>query len=430
VPVLKDLPFAKSLDINLSYRFSDYSTVNTTNAYAASLEYQPIESLKFRAQYSRAVRAPNVGELFSPALQDFPSVVDPCRGVTRTASGQAAFFNVRQDIQNPSNVAASGINQSTVGNGVAAACLQDPTVAARVSRDGGLILTQSEVQGVTGFDGGNPDLQAEKGDTWTVGLLFNPRQWGHWWAPLSVSVDWYHIKIKDRIAVVDEQTELDKCYVASGFDPSSPFCSQVQRFGQGTATVGTLFAVNQRNGNFASSTTEGLDVQVSYRLDFMDVPYISGLTSDPGNLTTSVVYSHLEKSDIVPFSGAEAADIIHEAGQVGFAKNKAQVNLIYARAPFEWTIQANYIGKSTLDNDPNGFFFGANIPARWFFDTQVRWDVTDKATFFAGVNNLFDEYVRVGGTNGDTGQAVGWTTYPDVYDGLGRRYYGGFRLRF
>jgi outer membrane receptor protein involved in Fe transport len=429
VPVLKDLPFVRGLDINLSGRYSDYSTVGNTEAYAASVEYQPIESLKFRAQYSRAVRAPNVGELFSPALQDFPSVVDPCRGVTRASGGQAAFFNTRQDINNPQTVLSSGINQSTVGNAIATACLLDPAVAARVARDGGLSLTQSEVQGVTGFDGGNPDLKAEKGDTWTVGLLFNPRSWGHWWAPLSISVDWYNIKIKDRIAVVDEQTEVDKCYTG-GFDPSSPFCSQVQRFQQGNASVGALFAVNQKNGNFASSTTEGFDVQVSYRLDFMDMPYMSGLTSDPGNLTASVQYTHLDKQDIVPFTGAESADIIHEAGLVGFSKDKALINLIYARAPVQWTIQANYIGKATLDTDPNGFFFGADIPARWFFNTQVRWDVTDKATLFAGVDNIFDEYVRVGGTSGDTGQATGWTTYPDVYDGLGRRYYGGFRLRF
>jgi outer membrane receptor protein involved in Fe transport len=430
VPVLKDLPFVKSLDVNLSGRFSDYSTVGRTDAYAASIEYNPIESLKFRAQYSRAVRAPNVGELFSPALQDFPTVVDPCAGVTRTADGKAAFLNKRQNLTDPTAVLQSGVNGGTIGDAVATACLADPAVAARVTRDGGLSLTQSEAQGVTGFDGGNPDLKAEKGDTWTVGLLFNPRSWGHWWAPLSLSVDWYHIKIKDRIAVVDEQVELDKCYTGGTFNAGSTFCSQVVRFQQGNASVGALFAVNQRNGNFASSTTEGLDVQLSYRLDFMDVPYLNGLTNDPGNLTTSVIYSRLNKSDITPFTGAEASDIIHEAGLVGFSKNKAQINLIYSRHPIEWTIQMNYIGDATLDTDPNGFFFGAKIPARWFTNTQLRWDLTDKATFFAGVDNLFDEYVRIGGTNGDTGQATGWTTYPDVYDGLGRRYYGGFRLRF
>lgn len=430
VPVLKDLPFVKSLDVNLSGRFSDYSTVGTTKAYAASIEYQPFDVLKLRGQYSRAVRAPNVGELFAPALQNFPTVVDPCRGVTRTAGGQAAFFNTRNDISNPNNVLTSGVNASTIGDAIATACLSDPAVAARVARDGGLALTQSEAQGVTGFDGGNPKLKAETGDTWTVGLLFNPRSWGHWWAPLSISVDYYNIKIKDRIAVVDEQTELDKCYTPGGFNPSSPFCSQIVRFGSGNASVGALFAVNQVNGNFAESTTEGVDVQGSYRLDLTDVPFVSGLTADPGNLSLSAMYTHLDKQDIVPFTGATAADIIHQAGGVGFSKNKAQVNLVYMRAPFEWTVEANFVGKATLDTDPNGFFFGTKLPAAWFFNTQVRYDLTDKTTFFAGVDNIFDYYQKVGGTNGDTGQATGWTTYPDVYDGLGRRYYGGFRLRF
>jgi outer membrane receptor for ferrienterochelin and colicin len=98
-------------------------------------------------------------------------------------------------------------------------------------------------------------------------------------------------------------------------------------------------------------------------------------------------------------------------------------------------MEANFIGRSVFDTDPNGAYFGAYIPARWFFNTQVRWDVTDRAGLYAGVDNVFDEYVRVGGTNGDTSgpiasQTTGWTTYPDVYDGLGRRFYAGFRLRF
>ncbi|HEX7944450.1 MAG TPA: TonB-dependent receptor, partial [Phenylobacterium sp.] len=234
-PLLKGLPWVESLDLNLSGRYSDYSTVGTKTAYAASVEYRPVKSVMFRGQYSRSVRAPNISELFQPASQDFPQVQDPCRGVTRTAAGQAAFLNVRQDLATPANVLKSGVNASTVGNAIATACLSDPTVAARVARDGGLAISQFEAQSVTGFDGGSTSLNAETAKTLTLGVLFNPRDWGHWWAPLSVSFDYYNIKIRDRIAVVDEQVEVDKCY-AGGFDPASPFCAQVVRFGAGNAS--------------------------------------------------------------------------------------------------------------------------------------------------------------------------------------------------
>ena len=65
-----------------------------------------------------------------------------------------------------------------------------------------------------------------------------------------------------------------------------------------------------------------------------------------------------------------------------------------------------------------------------FVNAQVRYAVTDNASIYAGVDNVFDEYMFIAGTNGDIGQATGWTTFPEAYDGLGRRFYGGFRFRF
>nr|WP_243637676.1 TonB-dependent receptor [Brevundimonas sp. 357] len=99
IPLLADLPFAKSLDLNLAGRVSDYSTVGSTTAWAASVEYLPTEWLKLRSQYAVAVRAPNINELFNPGSQTFPQVGDPCEGVT-LSGGQAAFVNaqVRYDV--------------------------------------------------------------------------------------------------------------------------------------------------------------------------------------------------------------------------------------------------------------------------------------------------------------------------------------------
>lgn len=68
-----------------------------------------------------------------------------------------------------------------------------------------------------------------------------------------------------------------------------------------------------------------------------------------------------------------------------------------------------------------------------FDDLRQRpgsYELNDRVNVYAGVDNIFDEYMFIAGTNGDNGQATGWTTFPDIYDGLGRRFYGGFRLSF
>ena len=422
VPILKDMPFAKQLDLNLAYRFSDYSTVNTTNAYSASLEYTPTDWVKFRGQYSRAVRAPDVSELFQPASQDFPTVLDPCAGVTRSG-GQPAFFNLRNDINDPNNVLSSGVDASTIGDQTAANCLADPAIAARVNREGGLALTQFEAQGVSGFDGGNADLAAETATSWTGGILFNPR-WTPWLEPFSLTIDYYDIKIKDVIAVIDEQDLLNNCYGAPSFDPSSNFCSAIVRFPTG-ASVGALQFVNQVNDNFASLRTKGIDVQASYNLDLDTVPYIG---DNWGSILFSLSYNHLLEFKTIPFTGAAA---LNDKQLVGTPENKWLLDMVFSHGPLQLSWETQYIGESFIFREGD-FTDGksGHIGPRVFSSSQARYEVNDMATVYAGVDNIFDEYVMVGGSSGDVGQTTGWTTFPDIYDGLGRRYYAGVKLRF
>lgn len=430
VPLLADLPFVQALDLNLAARYSNYSTVGDTNAYAASLEYQPVNWLKFRTQFAKAVRAPNISELYSPASQDFPGVNDPCAGVTRTASGQAAFFNTRTNIGDPSAVLASGVNAGAVGNPVATACLADPAVAARVARDGGFALTQIEQQGVTGFDGGNPNLRPEEGDSFTVGFLLNPRGLGLL-DNFSLSVDYYIIKIKDRITTISEDRLLTGCYGPAGFNASNPFCSAVGRFRTGPQ-VGALEFVNQVSDNFAETDTRGWDVQVSYRQNLDDLGFLEGLyDGDKGAITASLAYGYLEKLTTTPFEGADPADLIRDAGTVGAPTNEWTLNLLYQRGPVQLSWTTQYIDEVVVTKDVNDFYYNVPLEAKTFHNAQVRWDVTEKANVYFGVDNIFDEYQFVGGTSGlAPGQTTGWTTYPDIYDAIGRRYYAGVRLQF
>src|SRR4030095_56144 len=96
----------------------------------------------------------------------------------------------------------------------------------------------------------------------------------------------------------------------------------------------------------------GFDVQASYNLDLSDVPALFGWADDPGSLFASLLYSHVRKLDITPFIGAEAADIIHDAGKVGHSRDKAQLDFVYNRKALQWTWQVTYVGKARRDTRP------------------------------------------------------------------------------
>lgn len=427
VPLLRDLAFAHSLDLNLSGRLSDYSTVGNTEAWAASLEYMPTDWLKLRSQYSVAVRAPNISELFSGRSQTFPTNQDPCRGLT-VSNGQAAFYNERVNLADPSAVFASGVDATTLGSDLAKACLADPTLAARVARDGGFSQTQAEAQGTGGFNSGNADLKQEKATSITGGVLFSAK-WYDWLTPFSLSVDYFNIEIDDIIANLGRATSLSECYANSGgvYDANSAYCKSIVRYTAGTSQVGAMRELNSQTQNLGTFKTSGIDVQASYLFDLNNFPFAQNVRGNWGTLLTSLTYQYLDEYKTSPLAGAE---MVEQAGLTGYSKNKAQLNLLYRRDDLTISWQTDFVGKSCYDDldncdrkDPQSGFIGLKT----FSNLQVRYAVTPKATVFAGVDNIFDEYVYIGQ---GYDQPTGWTTEPAIYDGLGRRYVVGARVNF
>jgi len=418
VPLLAGLPLIQSLDLNLAARVSDYSTVGNTTAWAASLEYQPVSWLKARTQYAVAVRAPNIAELYSGRSQTFPSITDPCRGLT-LSGGTPAFLN------NPTN-AASGVNASTVGNSAAMACYSDPALQARIARDGSFVLTQPELQGVGGFNEGNPNLASEESTSFTFGVLFNPA-FHPWLEPLSISVDYYDIEIEDAIQGYGRGLTLTRCYGGSVAGARDPFyCQFINRYAAGTANVGAIYEVNQQSFNIGQLNTRGIDVQASYGLDLNDLG-LAPETWDMGQVVFSLNYQHLLEYSTIAVAGAAPVESV---GVVGLPENEAVLDILYTRGPLQWSVQTQFIGQSCYFSagcDEDDYVSDQPIGLRYFVDTQVRYQLTDTTTAYLGVDNVFDEWVQIGQGHG---QPTGWGTEPDVFDGLGRRYYVGFRQRF
>lgn len=83
-PLARDLPGARSLDLNAAVRYTHYSTSGGVTTWKVGTTYQPVEDLRLRASRSRDIRAPNVAELFSGSVQSQGSVIDPQRGNAAT----------------------------------------------------------------------------------------------------------------------------------------------------------------------------------------------------------------------------------------------------------------------------------------------------------------------------------------------------------
>jgi len=94
LPLLREEPFAYELTLSGAARVAKYQgNVGTVWSYNAGVDWAPIRDIRFRGNYSRAVRAPNVSETGFPLVPNFaPGFQDPCN-VTRIAASALRTTN-------------------------------------------------------------------------------------------------------------------------------------------------------------------------------------------------------------------------------------------------------------------------------------------------------------------------------------------------
>jgi iron complex outermembrane receptor protein len=387
IPLLKDMPFIKSLSFLGAARHGDYSTVGSTNSWNAGLEWQPFNDVKFRGTRALSTRAPNINELYSPPSQDFPSgLVDPCVGVSATSSGTYD-----------------------------AACRAAPGVMANIAANGKFTLNQSDVQGISGYNRGNPDLKAEKGRSTTVGMVWTPRS-----IPMlqkfTFTVDYFNIKIADAIVSTPRQYSLESCYSGS----NSAFCKFITRrpTAQGSNSAGSLDLIDTGVSNSGGVGTEGVDITAAWADKV-----------GPGRLSTRLAYTYVKDAYNVPLPGAER-DVW--AGEIGAAKNKANLNVNYKLGAFSLSTTVNYIGRSALDDQ---FLAQFDLPARslmvgsrTYTDFQLSYALRKSTELYFGMDNAFNQKAPpiISGLPGDS---TGTETDAGTYDAIGRRYYLGLRVK-
>lgn len=396
IPLLADLPLVHELSLGGAYRYSDYSTVGTTDAYAARLSWAPVESLRFRGQYARAVRAPNITEMFAPGGENFAPVTDPCNGVTAASTGQ-----------------------------VAENCRSIPEIAQRIADSGVFDLTQPEIQGTGGFTSrGNPNLDAETSDSWSFGMIFDREL--STLGQMTLSIDYFKIEIEDLIDTVDRQTAVDFCYDAADFP--NQFCGLLVRDNTGAAfQLGELTEVNSGYVNEGTWETSGIDVSLLWGWHMED-----WIAAVPGQVGLRLNYTHLLDFTEVKFGAKDELE-----GEVGFADDRFQTALVYTLGALQATWEWTFISDSVADKSSDLFNF--DVGSYSTHDLQFSYNFSEAGLLsgtafegtrlYVGINNVLDEDAPII-LSAVPGNTTGTDTNADVYDPIGRAWYAGLNITF
>ncbi|MEP3225529.1 MAG: TonB-dependent receptor [Parasphingorhabdus sp.] len=389
-PLVEDRPFFHSLTLELGGRYSDYSNTGGNFTWKAGGSWEPVEGLKLRGIYQRAVRSPNIEELFAPIVTGLDNfLIDPCQGA------------------NP------------VGNAaLTAVCLAQGAPAGTI----GAIPAPSAGQ-INATFGGNPDLDVEKARTITLGAIFQPAA-----IPgLTLSVDYYDILVTDAITTETVGDIFGPCFAS--LDPNSPQCQQIVRNplngslnGGAVDTPGAIL----NSSNEGRLETSGIDFTLGYQRD-LDFATLGLQVS--GNFTLENKFQSLPTSinrECAGFYSVNCSSIQPEF----------QLNSRISLSDERGSISLGWRHISGQDFEPGAadladiFDAFESIPSYNVFDLALGATVADSLDLTFVVDNLFDKRPPiVGNTIGSTAFNSG-NSYPATYDALGRRYTVGAKLRF
>lgn len=389
-PLAASAPFAHELELEAGARFTEHSTAGTHWTWKYGLQWRPIESVRVRAMAQRAVRAPNVRELYETPRLNF-------------------FFIA------PSEDFCAAV-RDPIGNGLAEACVAQGMDPAQVG-----VFDPPDFYVFDTIAGGNPDLGPEIADTLTVGADW---EFGDQWR-VRLSADYFEIKLRDAIMFA---APLSNCAAAA--DPNDITCSLVQRDPSGFITLARNFPIN-----YARAIVEGVDVGIAAEFE---APSWLALTPDSHIEVEALATRYLQAAsaasakaplfDCVGFFGCGTYELL---GAVTPELN-AVTTLTYRAGPGSLMLRWRYVGPS--DNSDAAEAEAANAPlpimaipeidAVHYFDVAVSYDIGERIRLRAGVDNVFEADPPLLGS-----AQVQANTDPARYDVFGRRFFVGLNYR-
>jgi outer membrane receptor protein involved in Fe transport len=379
VPLAQDMAALESLSFDTAYRYSDYGDGVQTDTYKLGLEWAPIQDVRLRGSYQRAVRAANIVELFTAqGIGLFDAQGDPCGANARDPEASVA------------ECIASGVPAAQVGS----SALDDPSGQFQL------------------LAGGNTALTPEESDTYSYGVIFTPR-----FVPgLAVTIDYFDIAIDNTISTFGPANTWTACYHSN----DAAACERINRNAQGQLWIGDGH-VEDININIGSVSTKGYDINATY----------TGLELGRfGSLAFNLTGTLLDELITDPGAGFDPFDC------VGFYSTVCSANSVGVPTP-EWrhrfrtswqtpwnldlSLTWRHLGKVVGVEGANDPFsedrIDHTLPAQDYFDLAALWAVTEKANVTLGINNVLDDNPPLSASVGVTGNG---NTFPQTYDALGR----------
>ena len=383
VPLLRDATGAKLLDTIFGYRYSDYASAGAIGTWKAELVYQPVETVRMRGSYQRAVRAPTIYELYLPQVhsEGYFDLGEPCS----EASPQRAGADAPQ---------------------VEALCLAQGLPAA--------LLPTFYDDTIPVIAGGNPELKPEYATTQTAGVVLQPHFTSEIFEDLQVSVDWYRIDIDNSALYVGATDAVANCFDPAfngNYRPDNFWCTLFSR----DPVTGEITGAADTYRNLATLGTSGIDTQ-------LDWSFVAG----PGRLAIVWYVSWVDSYEVRSAPGVPGEEFVGTVG--GFAGSypewKWNFHVAYTLSGFTAGARWRYVDSMRDRDRTPGFALEpttVNVPHFDYLDLEASYEFQPRRlqglVLRAGVQNLTDRGPPV------FPSAVGANTDPSQYDVLGRRYF-------
>ena len=380
IPLVEGAAFAESLELDLGYRFSSYKPSDEdTHTYKIALGWQIVNDVKVRGSYQRAVRAPNVVDQFQPQQGSlFAMDEDPCGGVVGGVSARGYSFE---------ECARSGVTQAIWDAGG-----PSDSPAAQYNQ----------------LIGGTTELIPEKSDTYIIGGVWTPQ-----FADITLSLDYYDIKVKDAIDTIGPETTLLQCI------ENNQFCDRVNR-GQNDSLwlgqAGPTNGINALTQNIGFFQTKGIDLEFTWAVG----------VGDAGTLLFNNIYGHVLEWNQQEYPGAEtqACEGVYGGSCVLPLPEHANRFSVSWSTPWNWLFNMNWRYMSAVDQTQTSA--PIDIDSQNYLDLAASWQATENIVLRFGINNLLDEeppFVPQGVTARENGN-----TYPGIYDPLGSYWFASFSV--
>jgi iron complex outermembrane receptor protein len=375
IPLLADMPFAKGLTMNLALRWSDHNVTGSATAYRVGLDWLTNDMLRFRTGFNRAIRSPNIEELFETQFVNLWSGTDPCAGAT--------------PIYTAAQCALTGVTAAQYGS-------VPPSPASQYNH----------------LRGGNPNLEPEEADTFTFGVVVEPME------NLKLSLDYWGIDIDktiDRIGSESAEIILDLCAT------KGQLCELIHRSpGNGNLWMGTDVYVENIMQNVGKQTWEGLDFAGAYWLEALK-----------GTWNVNVIGTYMITKETTPIADDPSTtyDCVGCISTKCYPTPKWRHTASVSYDSHEsWSVTGRWRYFSNVDYDGTVDQV-INLTAKSYIDLNAIFKFLGNHDIIIGVNNVLDKDAPLVGdtmnlTYGNANAITGF------YDTLGRFFYSKVTFRF